>query len=99
MVEALNGSIQELPVNTFAKNANELKRELSDKLNNILHQIDSGDYQGEINKLNNDIKPNMDGCIGGGSNDDWIINFSSQEELTKFINQIISELDKIIKIC
>ncbi|UCD83653.1 MAG: hypothetical protein JSU92_10180, partial [Deltaproteobacteria bacterium] len=72
---------------------------LSNKLNAILNQINSGDYQGAIDKLNNDIKPKMDGCIGGDPGDDWITDCPAQEELIKAISEIITELNKTIKAC
>lgn len=64
LVEALNASIQGLPDSAFDKNAKQRKEALSNKLNAVLSQINSGAYQGAINKLNNDIKPRMDGCVG-----------------------------------
>ncbi|UCD85322.1 MAG: hypothetical protein JSU92_03770, partial [Deltaproteobacteria bacterium] len=99
LVEALNASIQALPDSAFDKNAKHRKKTLSNKLNAILNQINSGAYQGVIDKLNDDIESKMDGCVGGDSGDDWITDCSAQKELTKAINDIIAELDKIIKAC
>ncbi len=99
LVEALNSSIQGLPDSAFDKNAKERKTALSNKLNAVLNQINSRAYQGAIDKLNNDIKPKMDGCMGGNPDDDWIIDCSAQKMLIKIINQIIAKLDKIIKFC
>jgi hypothetical protein len=98
LVEALNSSIQGLPDSAFDKNSQQRKKALSNKLNAILNQINSGAYQGAIDKLNDDIKPKMNGCVGGDPKDDWITDCPAQKELKKFINQIISELDKIIKV-
>ena len=41
----------------------------------------------------------MDGCMGGDPEDDWIIDCAAQKMLIKIINQVIAELDKIIKFC
>ena len=89
----------DLPDSAFDKNAKEQKKALSNKLNAVLNQINSGAYQGAIDKLNNDIKAKMDGCMGGNPEDDWIIDCSAQKKLIKIINQIISELNKIIQAC
>ncbi len=97
-MESFNGFIQDLPDSAFDK-AKEQKQELSNKLNAVLDQINSGFYQGAIDKLNNDIKPKMDGCIGGNPEDDWIIDCSSQKMLIEIINKILAELTKIIQAC
>ena len=88
-----------LPDSAFDKNAEHRKNTLSNKLNAILNQINSGAYQEAIDKLNDDIKVKMDGCMGGDPGDDWITDCSAQNELTKTINEIITELDKTIKAC
>ncbi len=99
LVEALNGSIQGLPDSAFDKNAEQRKNTLSNKLNAVINQINSGNYQGAIDKLNDDIKPKMDGCVGGDPGDDWITDCPAQKELTKSITEIIAELIKLTEKC
>ncbi len=100
LIEALNSSIQGLPDSAFNKNAKERRKALSNKLNAVLNQINSrGAYQGAIDKLNDDIRPKMDGCMEGNPEDDWIIDCPAQNEFTKAISKIIAELNKTIQGC
>ena len=51
-----------------------------------------GDYEGAIEKLENDIRPKMD---GEGKND-WIICEDAQENLTGMIDTLIEYLESLL---
>jgi hypothetical protein len=54
--------------------------------------INEGDYEGAISKLENDIRPKMD---GEGRND-WIICPEAQSDLTAMIDELIEYLETLL---
>ncbi|UCD85532.1 MAG: hypothetical protein JSU92_04905, partial [Deltaproteobacteria bacterium] len=67
-------------------------------LQGVLIRINSN-YQGAIDKLNDDIKPKMDRCMGGNPDDDYITDCPAQNKLIEAINEVIVELNKLAKPC
>ena len=75
------------------KNSN-MQNALINKLNAVIADIGSTDYQEAINKLQNDVLAKTDGCALSGAPDknDWINNCESQTLLYTQIQAIIDEL-------
>ena len=80
---------------------------LKNKLGALSTKIDAGNYQGAINKLNNDFLDKTDGCSNQGApdNNDWVdtcgkgvVDFASpdgQEEFAAMINLSIVYLQSL----
>jgi outer membrane protein assembly factor BamB len=75
----------------FKNNADNRKNSLVNKLEEVREMINSGDYEGAIDKLVNDIRPKMD---GEGKND-WIICETAQSDLTGMIDELIEYLKSL----
>ena len=92
----LNSYIQSLPDNSFSKNADKQRSNLGSKLDEIAQKIADGDYQGAINKLNNNIKNFADGSLGGNPKNDWIIEPESQQEIGDMVDSITAYLETLM---
>ena len=88
-----------LPNSAFAKNAQNLKNALLNKLDQVIAAIDSGQYADAVKKLLNDIYKKMDGCFNSGVPDknDWIIDCQVQSRLNNWIKILIIGLTEIRK--
>jgi outer membrane protein assembly factor BamB len=75
----------------FKNNADSRKNTLVNKLEEIRKMINDGDYDAAISKLQNDIRPKMD---GEGKND-WITCENAQDDLTGMIDQLIEMLESL----
>ncbi|UCF09155.1 MAG: PQQ-like beta-propeller repeat protein [Thermoplasmata archaeon] len=80
----------------FKNNADNRKNALVNKLEEVREMILSGDYEGAINKLKNDIRAKMDGQVDGDSNNDWIICQDAQEDLTEMIDRLVNYLESLL---
>jgi len=76
----------------FVNNPEQRKETLSTKLNEVGDMIETGNYQGAANKLENDVRAKMDGSIDGNPNNDWITDPLAQFELTTTIDGILEYL-------
>jgi outer membrane protein assembly factor BamB len=81
-----------LPDECFKNNADNRKNALVNKLEEVRQMILDGDYEGAIEKLENDIRPKMD----GEGNNDWIICEDAQEDLTGMIDRLIEHLESLL---
>lgn len=81
-----------LPDDCFKNNADNRKNALVNKLEAVRDMINEGDYEGAISKLENDIRPKMD----GEGNNDWIICDDAQSDLTAMIDELIEYLETLL---
>ena len=79
----------------FAPPATQRKQAFSNKLDAVENQLKSDNYQGAIEKLENDILDKMDGFLGekNAGKNDWIIDYDLQEDLYDLITAFIEELE------
>ena len=84
----INAYIQSLPNDAFKNNADNRKKALYNKLSDIFSKIESEDYQGAIDKLNNDIKHK----VGDLMADDWIINVNAQQHIGSMVDELVNYL-------
>ncbi len=54
-----------------------------------------GDLAEAITKLENDIRPKMDGCLGGNPNNDWILDCDAQTQITEMIDALVAHLETL----
>ena len=60
--------------------------------------INAGNYQGAINKLNNDIRAKTDGYVDGDKislGNDWIINPDEQQKICAMIDDLTAYLETL----
>jgi hypothetical protein len=97
-VVVIKNIVTNLPNTTFAKNAQNRRNALLNKLDQVIAKIDSGQYPDAINKLLNDIHKKMDGCVTSGAPDknDWIVDCQAQSQLNNWINILITGLSEIM---
>jgi len=90
-VDAIIAAINGLDPSDFKKNK---QKTLINKLEAVRKQIQSGAFQGALNKLQNDILPKIDGCALRGSPDsnDWIINCAAQNQVYPLVVELIAAL-------
>ncbi len=89
-IDEIKDYINDLPDEAFEKNPDQKKNTLSNKLDAVLNMIAEGDYEGAINKLENDIRRKMD---GEPSPKDWIIDPEAQQDLMAMIDELIAWLE------
>jgi hypothetical protein len=101
-VRGLFGTVREeiegLDVSAFRKPGESRRETLLSKLSEVESQVDEGDIESAINKLQNDILQKMDGCEpteGSPFSDknDWIVYCDAQSNLQDLINDLISWLE------
>lgn len=88
--------IQNVPDECFKNNPANRKNTLHLKLTEVQTLIDNGEYQAAINKLQNDIRPKMDGSLGGNPNNDWITCPGAQADLCAMIDALIAYLQTLL---
>lgn len=90
--KAIQSEIASIPDAYFDKNPDHRRNALQNKLDSVLNKIENGNYQGAINKLQNDVRKKMDGSVGGNPKNDWIIEPTEQLILTGAIDDLIYSL-------
>ncbi|NIM15433.1 MAG: hypothetical protein GTO45_25945 [Candidatus Aminicenantes bacterium] len=97
-VVVIKNIIANLPDTSFAKNAQNRRNALLNKLDQVMAAIDSGQYKDAINKLVNDISKKTDGCITFGATDknDWIVDCQAQSQLNTWINILVAGLTEMM---
>jgi hypothetical protein len=63
------------------------------ELREITRMIESGKYLAAINKLENDVSAEADGCLGGLEGDDWIVACDSLARVSSVVNDPVSYLE------
>ena len=93
---SLRPTIAGLPKDEF-KHA-DMKNALLKKLDEVVADIDAGNYADALDKLQNDILVKTDGCANSRSpdNNDWIINCSSQKLVYPLILKVIPNLRSLL---
>lgn len=87
--------IQDLPDSCFDKKPEQQKNAFSEKLEAVKNAIAAGGLEGAINKLQNDIRPKVDGSVDGnsGNKDDWITCEDSQKDLCLMVDELVKYLE------
>ena len=95
-IEDIDEYIQNLSDDVFRNNPDQRKNAFSDKFAEVNMLVDVGDYQGAIDKLQNEIRSKCDGSLGGNPNNDWITDPVAQQELCAMIDALIAYLETLI---
>jgi hypothetical protein len=97
-VVVIKNIIASLTDTAFAKNAQNRRNALLNKLDQVIAAIDSGQYPDAVNKLVNDIGKKIDGCVTSGTADknDWIVDCQAQTQLNTWINILVAELTEMM---
>ncbi|MGB9637052.1 MAG: hypothetical protein ACPL1Y_07370 [Thermoplasmata archaeon] len=78
LLDILDAKIQCLPDEYFKPPAEQRKNAFHNKIMAAKSLLLDGNYVEFIDKMENDIKAKMDGCVGGNPSNDWILNASAQ---------------------
>ena len=92
-IDAILQYIETIPTEYFVGNSSCLKSVLIKKVQTVQKMLSEGDYNGAKNKIQNDILKKMDGYDGGNQRNDWITDFSTQEELSGLISNLLTLID------
>ncbi|MBW1953820.1 MAG: PKD domain-containing protein [Deltaproteobacteria bacterium] len=81
---------------TFLKNRN-MKKALVNKLNAVIADIEEGNYQVALDKLQNDLLLKTDGCAAAGAPDknDWITTCEEQAVVYQELQRIITMVQEL----
>ena len=90
-LQALQNAINALDPSVF-KNPN-MANALINKINAIISDVENGDYQDALLKLQHDILPKTDGCAltGAPNNNDWIRDCDAQAVIYPMVVSIIEK--------
>lgn len=86
--------ITELPPDAFSGNSTNQIKTFTNKLDSVIDMIENGDYQQAIDKLENDVRKKLDGCVKKGAPDknDWITDCEAQALLNEWIDITVASL-------
>jgi hypothetical protein len=71
-----------------------------DKLTEVEDQISQGEFNGAIQKLRNDVRTKMDGCLSPKAKpdkNDWILDCDAQADLLILIDDLIEDLEALLE--
>jgi beta propeller repeat protein len=91
MGAGINAYIVALPAEAFTKNPDKHKIAFSNKINQAIISIDSGNITDAINLLNA-MRAQADGSLGGNPKNDVIIDPETQHEIYAMIDYLVSYL-------
>jgi len=93
-LEHLKEFIDELPDDSFniPELANQRKKALFNKIDEVILKVEAGNYTDVINKLFHDIRAKMD---GDSTARDWIVDPEMQTSLCVIIDHIISSIETL----
>jgi beta propeller repeat protein len=95
--EVIDDYIQNLPYDAFANNPDQRKIAFSNKLGEVKTKIEVGDYEGAINKLQNDILSKLNGfCEEDTADLDWISDAAAQQEAYTMFEDVIAYLETLL---
>ena len=95
--EMIDDYIQNLPYDAFENNPDQRKIAFSNKLGEVNTKIEAGDYEGAINKLQNDILSKLNGfCVEDTADLDWISDAAAQQEAYIMIEDMIAYLETLL---
>ena len=94
-IQTLQGTINTIP-EVDLKNRN-MGKTLNSKLSAVIADIEAGNYQMALDKLQNDLLPKTDGCATTGEPDknDWIKSCEEQAVIYSEIQQTIIKLQQV----
>ena len=69
---------------------------MANKFAAIGEMLDAENYQGAINKLQNDIRAKADGYVDGNPKNDWITNPEAQQEICNMIDDLVAYLQSLL---
>lgn len=91
-VQGLKSFIQKLPDSSFTQPAHARRRALGNAFDVVGRQIRTGAFGGAIAKLQNHVRPKMDGCLGGQMKNDWITDCPAQREIDIQLTGLVGKL-------
>jgi outer membrane protein assembly factor BamB len=97
-LEHLKAFIMQLPDDVFdqsIRRASQLKKALSNKIDEVIEKVKAGNYTDAINKLLHDIRAKMD---GDSTTQDWIIDTITQFRLCVIIDHIIANIKELQRV-
>lgn len=94
--EYIETVIETIPDDAVSGPADQRLHALQEKLDEVQALIDAGEYQTAIDKLEKDIRPKTDGCVGGNPNNDWITDCDIQVILIGTIDGLIAQLQELV---
>ena len=96
-IDLINDYIQNLPDDAFANNPDQRKNAFSEKFDEVKTKIEAGDYEGAINKLQNDMLSKVNGFREEDTADlDWITDAEAQQEVYSMIENLIAYLETLL---
>jgi uncharacterized delta-60 repeat protein len=96
MLEDLDDYISSQPGTAFKNNPTNRKNAFSNKIEEVMDLIDTGEYENAIDKLERDIRAKADGSMGGNPRNDWVTDPDAQEDICQFVDDLISYLETLI---
>ena len=90
--QVLDEYIEELPEDSFAKNAGQRKNALHNKLEATIRLIEAEEYEPAMNKLVHDIRAKADGTVDGKPKNDWIVDPMVQLDICSIVDDLIAYL-------
>ncbi|MBT8507347.1 hypothetical protein AZH53_02740 [Methanomicrobiaceae archaeon CYW5] len=94
----LSDYIMGLPDGAFKGNADQRKNALHNMFEALDEMIAEKGWNGFVQALNNNVREKADGTIDGKAGDDWIIDPTAQEHITKKIDDITAYVRMIMPV-
>jgi len=94
-LDEIRHTLEGLHASAFRPPPEDRRQSLLDKLTEVEGQIARSEFNGAIQKLENDIRSRMDGCgtvPGSPDRNDWIVDCEAQLELRALIDDLIADL-------
>lgn len=101
LIHELEEYIKNIPFSAFKSNGKEQNAEnrrnaLLSKLRALEDLVIDQEYQEALEKLEHDLIGKFDGCFGGHSPNDWIIDCSVQQQLLEYASELRSGLSILL---
>ncbi len=93
-IEEIIKTIVELPDTAFdpKQSAKNRINALLNKLAVVIRHIENDQHRQAADKLENDIVPKLDGCLGGDPRNDWIVDCAAQQDILGLIEGLLELL-------
>jgi hypothetical protein len=91
-LQDINDYIQSLPDTAFKGKVNQQKQAFGNKIDAVENMLEVNNYQGAIQKLENDVGEKADGSLNGNPNNDWIIDEAAQQDICMKIDDLTAYL-------
>jgi hypothetical protein len=99
-LEEIRDTLNGLPSTAFKSPSEDRLQDLLDKLTEVEDQISQGEFNGAIQKLRNDVRTKMDGCLSPKAKpdkNDWILDCDAQADLLILIDDLIEDLEALLE--